>query len=124
MLRMQGKKPFMFKIAKRFKLAADTGTYFAMHEWNFETKNLRRINRAAKETQLDANEFNFDITNMDWDSYMEKYMMGIRTFVLKDDPSSLPQARKKLQQIIWTKRILQLFLFLAFHFALFYGFWK
>lgn len=124
MLRMQGKKPFMFKIAKRFKLAADTGTYFAMHEWNFETRNLRRINQAAKETQLDANEFNVDITNMDWDAYMEKYMMGIRTFVLKDDPSSLPQARKKLQQIIWTKRIFQLFLFLTFHFVFFYGFWK
>lgn len=123
MLRLQGSKPFMYKIAKRFKLAADTGTYFAMHEWNFEAKNLRRIIRAARETQLDAQEFHCDMSNMDWDEYMEKYMMGIRTFVLKDDISSMPQARKKLQRIFWTKRILQS-LFYIFIFVLFYGFWK
>lgn len=124
MLRMQGKKPFMYKIAKRFKLAADTGTYFAMHEWNFETKNLRRLMQAARETQLDAHEFNCDMSDMDWDAYMEKYMLGIRTFVLNDDISSLPGARKKLKQIVWTKRILQLVLLFAVHFVLFYGFCK
>lgn len=124
MLRMQGKKPFMLKIAKRFKLAVDTGTFFAMHNWNFETKNIRRITQAARETQLDAHEFNFDISNLDWDAYMEKYMMGIRTFVLKDDISSLPSARKKLKQIIWTKRFLKLILLLIVHYVLFYGFWK
>jgi alcohol-forming fatty acyl-CoA reductase len=124
MLRMQGKKAFMFKIAKRFKLAADVGTYFAMHEWNFETKNIRRLMRAARETQLDAHEFNCDLSGMDWDAYMEKYMMGIRTFVLKDDVSSLPQARKRLQRIVWTKRIIQFILFVAFHYVMFFGFWN
>lgn len=124
-LKLQGKKPFMYKLAKRFQLAADTGTYFAMHEWNFETGNIRRLIRAARETQLDANEFNCDLSPMDWDEYMEKYMMGIRTFILKDDISSLPSARRKLKKIIWTKRIIQLLLLFSFHFVLFYiFFWK
>lgn len=124
MLRMQGKKPFMYKIAKRFKLAADTGTYFSVHQWNFETKNIRRLIRAARETQLDAHEFNCDLSNMNWDSYMEKYMMGIRTFVLKDDISSLPQARKKLQRIVLTKQIIQFILLLVLLLVLFSFFWK
>lgn len=123
-LKMQGKKPFLYKFAKRFKLAADTGTYFAMHEWNFEAKNLRRLTRAARETQLDAHEFNCDMSDIDWDAYMEKYMMGIRTYVLKDDISSLPSARKKLKRIIWTRRILQIVLLFAFHYVLFCGFWN
>lgn len=124
MLKLQGKKAFTFKLAKRLKLAIDTGTYFALHEWNFESKNLRRLTRAAEETQLDAQEFNSNMQNMDWDAYMEKYMMGIRTFVLKDDISSLPKARKKLQQIIWTKRIFLLVLLALLHFAVFFGFWN
>jgi alcohol-forming fatty acyl-CoA reductase len=124
LLRVQGKKPFMYKLAKRFQLAADTGTYFATHEWNFETGNIRRLIRAARETQLDAHEFNCDLSPMNWDEYMEKYMMGIRTFILKDDISSLPSARRKLKKIIWTKRIVQLLLLFAVHFVLFYGFWK
>lgn len=124
MLKMQGKKAFMFKLARRFKLAIDTGTYFAMHEWNFETNNLQRIIKAAQETQQDVSEFNCDLTNIDWDEYMEKYMMGIRTFVLKDDANSLPKARKKLQKIIWTKRIFQFVLLVLFHYAIFIGFWQ
>lgn len=117
MLRLEGKKPFLFKFAKRFKLAADTGTYFAMHEWNFETKNIRKIIQAARETQIDADEFNCDMSALDWDVYMEKYMMGIRTYILKDDISSMPKARKKLQQIIWMKRIFQLVFMILFYFA-------
>lgn len=49
--------------------------------------------------------------------------MGIRKYVLKDDTSSLPKARKKLQQIIWTKRIFLLVLLALLHFAVFFGFW-
>jgi alcohol-forming fatty acyl-CoA reductase len=124
LLRIQGKKPFMLKLAKRFQLAADTGTYFAMHEWNFETANVRRIIRAARETQLDAHEFNCDLTSLNWDEYMEKYMMGIRTFILKDDISSLPGARKKLRNIIWGKRIVKLLLFAAVHYVIFSRFWR
>lgn len=124
LLRVQGKKPFMLKLAKRFQLAADTGTFFASHEWNFESGNIRRISRAARETQHDAHEFNCDLTSLDWDEYMEKYMMGIRTFILKDDISSLPSARRKLRNIIWTKRVIKLVLFVVFHYILFVKLWR
>lgn len=124
MLRVQGKRPIMTKIAKRFRMAADVGSYFVIHEWNFENKNVQRIIRAARQTQIDAQEFDCDLTNLDWDAYIESYMMGIRTFVLKDSIKSLPAARKKLQKIVWTKRIVQVFLILVFYFILFYSFWK
>lgn len=124
MLRVQGKRPIMLKLAKRFKMAADVGKYFVLHEWEFQNKNVQRIIRAARETQLDAQEFNCDLTHMDWDSYIEKYMMGIRTFVLKDSIESLAKARKKLQRIIWTKRVAQVVLVFVFHFIVFSGFWK
>lgn len=98
LMRAQGAKPIMMKIARRFKLAAETGTFFAMHEWNFETRNLRQIIMAAKQTQLDADEFNCDMSNMDWDKYVETYMLGIRNYVLKDDMSSMKSARLKVKR--------------------------
>lgn len=124
MLFVQRKKPFMFKLAKRFKLASDTGSYFVLNEWNFETKNYRRLMRAARETQLDAHEFNFDLSNLNWDWYIENYMMGIRTQILKDDGSSLPKARKKLQRIVWSGRAFKIFLLIAAYFVFIYGLWK
>ena len=124
MLRLQRKKAFMFRLAKKFRVAIEAGTYFAMNEWDFEARNLQRLGQAARETQLDAQEFSFEMANMDWDSYMEKYWLGIRTFVLLEDLSSLPKARKKLQQIVWTKRIFQMILCALFYYAIFHGFGK
>lgn len=124
MLRMQGKKPIMLKISKRFKMAADTGEYFSMHEWIFGVDNLKRMIRAAEETQLDADEFNCDIKSIDWDAYMEKYMLGIRQFLLKDEMSSLPMARRKLKNIIWLKRFFQFLLSTATFYLIFNGLWN
>jgi alcohol-forming fatty acyl-CoA reductase len=123
-LMIQGKKPFMLKVAKRFKATSDNGCYFTINDWNFEAGNVQRIIRAARETQLDAHEFNCDVSSLDWDEYLEKYMIGVRTFILKDDLSSLPSSRKKLKKIIWTKRITQLLLLIAAYYIIFCVFWR
>lgn len=121
---MQRKKPMMVKLTKRFKLARDTGSYFVLNEWNFVTRNFRRLMKTARETQLDAHEFNCDMSNINWDSYFEKYVLGIRTRILKDDIDSIPKAREKLQRIIWIRRTFHCFLLIAFCIALFNGLWQ
>lgn len=104
-LRVQGKKAFMFKLARRFQKAIEAGTYFALHDWNFDARNLERVTRAAKETQLDAFEFNCDSKDIDWEAYMEKFVLGIRTFVMKDDLTSLPASRRKLKYLIIVRKL-------------------
>lgn len=108
-LRIQGSKPIMMKIARRFQRAANTGEFFAMHEWIFENDNQRILSQNVKQ-MADGNEFNCDISHMDWDSYVENYMLGIRKYVLKDGLESLMKARKKLKTLYILKRILQVFL--------------
>jgi fatty acyl-CoA reductase len=122
-LRVQGKKPIMYKIAKRVKMAQDTGEYFVINYWNFDAKNYKRMIRAAAETQNDFDEFNCDISRLDWEKYIELYMMGIRTFILKDDASSLPSARKKLRKIYIAKRCLEVFYLVAIA-LFFYWIWN
>lgn len=123
-LLLQRKKPFMFKLAKRVKVTADIGCYFALRDWNFEAGNVQRIIRAARETQLDAHEFNCDVASLDWDEYLEKYSIGIRTFILKDDLESLPSCRSKLKKIIWTRRIARLLLFAVAYYFISCIFWR
>lgn len=115
-LRIQGKKPFMMKIARRFQKAGETGAFFASHEWIFENGNLRKLIGNVK-MMKDGNEFNCDMSNLDWDAYVGNYILGIRKYVLKDGLESLENARQKLKNLYWMKRILQLFLlFLVYHF--------
>lgn len=107
LLRSKGLKPMLFAIAKRYKTAADTGEYFARHEWNFETTNVHELMaevRAAK----DGAEFRVDVRSLVWDEYIREYMLGIRKYVLKDDESTLPAARASVRRFLMVKWGMQL----------------
>lgn len=84
----------MMKLARRFKMAAATGEYFANHEWQFGISEISALHSEVEAT-VDGSSFpHWPV--FDWDSYMGTYMMGIRRFILKDSAESLPQARRKL----------------------------
>uniref|UniRef100_A0A182P7M6 Fatty acyl-CoA reductase n=1 Tax=Anopheles epiroticus TaxID=199890 RepID=A0A182P7M6_9DIPT len=107
LVRARGGQPIMARLARRFQRAADTGEFFAMHEWTFRNGNLRRLGNLVRRDRA-AEAFRCDVTGLDWEAYIEAYMLGIRRFVLKDGEESLEQARGKLRRLLWLKRALQL----------------
>ncbi len=42
--------------------------------------------------------FNFDVRQLHWAEYMESYCMGTKKYVLNEDVSGLPAARKHLNK--------------------------
>lgn len=98
-LRYKGMKPIMFKIAKRYKMAADTGEFFARHEYNFEVKNVNELLHEISNAK-DGNEFMCDIKQLDWEEYLKNYVCGIRKHILKDDESSMERARRTLKRFV------------------------
>ncbi|EFX68378.1 hypothetical protein DAPPUDRAFT_114575 [Daphnia pulex] len=54
-------------------------------------------------TTEDQEMFYFDVRKINWQSYLENYILGIRQFTLKDDPTTLPTARTNLKR--WLKWI-------------------
>lgn len=113
-MRLQGSKPIMMKIAKRFQRAADTGEFFAMHEWIFENGNLKQLINSVKQMR-DGYEFPCDMSTLDWESYVQNYMLGIRKYVLKDDDSTIKSAKQKLKILYWTKIIFQISIVLSIY---------
>ncbi|CAK1546361.1 unnamed protein product [Leptosia nina] len=101
-LRAQGRKPIMMKIARRFKMAAATGEYFANHEWQFGVMKLLALHADAAGA-ADSAEFPAWPTKFSWEAYVGAYMLGIRRFILKDTLDSLPQARTKLNRSASTR---------------------
>lgn len=87
------------KITKRFERAAKTGEFFAVNEWKFHGENMLQLARDIK-TANDANNFNVDISTLDWDTFVNKYMLGIRKYILKDSPDSLSNARTRLSKYV------------------------
>ncbi|XP_045467337.1 fatty acyl-CoA reductase 1-like [Harmonia axyridis] len=104
-------KPIMLRISNKFYHALEAGKFFSTNEWDFDTNTFESLANAVKHTE-DGKEFNIDIhqntSDFDWDQYVKNFMIGVRQYVLKDDLSSLPSAKAKLNRLYWFQKVFQL----------------
>ncbi|XP_050452817.1 putative fatty acyl-CoA reductase CG5065 isoform X1 [Cataglyphis hispanica] len=107
-LRVRGYKPIMMKITKRFERAAKTGEFFAVNEWKFCADNMTKLVKFVRASGH-CNDFNVDIRNLDWDAYLHQYMLGIRKYILKDNPDTLNNARSRLWRLYWMHKLTKIF---------------
>ncbi|XP_071566691.1 putative fatty acyl-CoA reductase CG5065 [Temnothorax nylanderi] len=105
-LRVQGCKPIMVKVAKRFDRAAKTGEFFAMNEWKFYSSNMTKLVKFVRASE-DCDNFEVDIRNVDWDMYLHRYMLGIRKYILKDNLDTLNNARNRLSRLYWIHKFIK-----------------
>ncbi|XP_077561266.1 putative fatty acyl-CoA reductase CG5065 isoform X2 [Haemaphysalis longicornis] len=108
--RLGGYKPMLQDIYKRIHRAMGILEFFVTHEWTFGIDNLRLL--MGRLEGPDRETFDFDIRAIDWVPYMEQYILGVRRYVLKEDPSTIPAARRNLSRIYYVTMLGQL-LFLA-----------
>ncbi|XP_062402809.1 fatty acyl-CoA reductase 1 isoform X1 [Sardina pilchardus] len=96
-LRMMGKEPRMMKTIKRLHKAMMVLEYFTSHSWVWNTDNVTMLmNQMSPE---DKRLFNFDVRQLHWAEYMENYCMGTKKYVLNEELSGLPAARKHLSKL-------------------------
>jgi fatty acyl-CoA reductase len=70
--------------------------YFTTNEWTFVNKN--QLSLSGSFSSDDVDRFYTDARRIHWPTYIETYILGVRKFLLKEDPSTLPLARAKLQR--------------------------
>ncbi|XP_060534283.1 putative fatty acyl-CoA reductase CG5065 [Cylas formicarius] len=103
---LTGGKPRMVKIQDKLTKAATCLEYFTTHEWRFDDENVRKLSLTLSE--VDRKEFCFDVEKINWETYIEAYVLGIRRFIFKEDSSTIPKARKHMSLLYWTYRLVQL----------------
>ncbi|KAJ8916621.1 hypothetical protein NQ315_000266 [Exocentrus adspersus] len=102
---LTGGKPIMLRIQDKLTKAATCLEYFTLNEWRFDDENVRTL--ATTLNQTDRKEFCFDVAKIDWESYIENYVLGIRRFIFKEEASSLPKARRHVARLYWSYRLMQ-----------------
>ena len=70
--------------------------YFGVNGWMHHDENMRSL--LAKLTPVDCDIFSFDIKLLNWNAYLETCVKGARQYILKDDLSTLPQARERYKR--------------------------
>jgi len=88
-----GKKPQLVKVYKKIGKFTNVISYFSTRCWKFENKNVQTLWEDLNET--DKAVFPFSISKLDWNYFFEMATLGMRMYLIKDDISTLPQARKK-----------------------------
>lgn len=88
----------MYKLYKKIDKLTTAPAYFAVRQWDFHDDNVQ--DAYAQLSAEDKETFKFDISAVTWESYMMNYYMGMRQFILKDEISTIPQAKIRYARYI------------------------
>ncbi|XP_076617984.1 putative fatty acyl-CoA reductase CG5065 [Colletes latitarsis] len=104
--RLVGNKPLMMKAAKRFDRTISAAQYFGMNEWKFHRNNMDDLTKKVK-TLKDSSNFITDTDNLDWNTYIHTYVLGVRKYILNENVESSSTFRKRLLILYWIHRLTQ-----------------
>ncbi|KAF9800011.1 hypothetical protein SFRURICE_016697 [Spodoptera frugiperda] len=97
---LMGKKTFMIKIQKRINYGLEVLQYYTTKEWHFTN----------------------DYFEMDWSQYIRNYIKGAREYCCKEDPSTLPAARRLQKQLYYLDKAVQIMVGLLVSYFIYYYF--
>jgi fatty acyl-CoA reductase len=69
--------------------------FYTMRQWHFVSRNPDLL--LEKMSTEDRSAYNFDVRKINWESYMESYVLGVRKYLLKEDSSTLDLRRSNLK---------------------------
>lgn len=116
--RLTGRRVRWVRLYDRAHRAIGCLDFFTTHQWRFISENPIRL--LSYLSEKDRQTFYFDVRKIDWTAYIETYVLGARRFILKDDLSTLPEARRNLNRLYMVKMVLRLVLLALFVLVLSY----
>lgn len=101
--RLFGQRPGLFKMHRKIHAVLSAFEEFTTKEWKFTTENQWPLWEAMSVD--DKRDFYFDVRQIDWTSFAEQYCLGIKLYMLKEDLSTLPKARKHLKRMKYVRNL-------------------
>jgi alcohol-forming fatty acyl-CoA reductase len=89
----------MLSIYKKIHKFCDVMAYFANRKWYFTNNNVQALWK--KLDPRDQELFFFDVDRINWRKFVNESFMGIRTYLLKEDPKNIPAALKRFKRYVW-----------------------
>lgn len=86
----------MVQVYKKIHRFCDVIYYFTQGGWHFSNNNVKNL--WNKLTPKDKELFFFNMDDIEWSHAIKMSMHGIRTYVMKEDPSTIPAALKRTQR--------------------------
>ncbi|KAM7299711.1 putative acyl-CoA reductase [Ixodes scapularis] len=91
-----GRKERMVEVVEKYKKFFEVATFLSIRSWKFSTDNFLQLHENC--TQQDKEIFYIDIRPLNWESYWEDYVKGIRRHVLKQEPPMVADRQKQTER--------------------------
>lgn len=91
-----GRKERRVEVLERYKKFFEVGTFIVIRSWKFSIDNLLQLHENC--TPQDKEIFYIDIRPLNWESYWEDYVKGIRRHVLKQEPPTIADRQKQTER--------------------------
>ncbi|XP_037946957.1 fatty acyl-CoA reductase wat [Teleopsis dalmanni] len=92
-----GKKPQMLKIYRKIHKFCSVMEYFSANDFKFDNHNIRKL--SEKLDEKDRLLFDFDMRKLNWIELFRVSLVGLRHYVVKDDPASIPESVKRYERL-------------------------
>ncbi|KAL1432937.1 hypothetical protein MTO96_001925 [Rhipicephalus appendiculatus] len=110
--RCTGRRPRMVRFLEQSKSAMEAVRFFTTQTWEFSSNNMLLLH--SRLSPFDRQTFDIDIRKINWESYWENYLLGVRRYLFKQDPSTIPESRKRLKRQHAVHVALKMLLLLGF----------
>ncbi|XP_072948530.1 fatty acyl-CoA reductase wat-like [Epargyreus clarus] len=108
---LTGRRRAMLKFYKKVSKLATILFYFSTQDWKFSDDGVRSMWRSL--SSQDRVVFPFSISDMSWDYMTETFLLGLRVYLVKDDLSTLPEARRRWRRLFYLHQTLKLITLIA-----------
>ncbi|XP_018343278.1 PREDICTED: fatty acyl-CoA reductase 2-like [Trachymyrmex septentrionalis] len=92
-----GRKPMLLKAYKKINQFTSTIAYFSTQQWQFNNDAVVKL--WSRVTPADRQIFNFNMSNLNWELYLENMMPGLRLYLAKDPMDTLDEGREKFRRL-------------------------
>ncbi|XP_078050394.1 putative fatty acyl-CoA reductase CG5065 [Augochlora pura] len=103
---LSGNKPFLVRVQQKVNAGIKIVTYYTTKQWIFRNDRMKELHQQLSPS--DKEEFFMDIASVSWNEFLLTYLLGIRKFTLKDDPSTLPRARQVMNYMYYADRFVKI----------------
>nr|CAB3244729.1 fatty acyl-CoA reductase 1 [Phallusia mammillata] len=96
-LTMVGRKPMVMRLNQRIATNVKVLQFFISNQWNWDvTKTMHLMSQL---NSSDQQSFNFDAQTINWQTYINRYVIGVKKYLLKEDLDSYPAQRRRLKRL-------------------------
>nr|XP_027204911.1 fatty acyl-CoA reductase 1-like [Dermatophagoides pteronyssinus] len=120
LFKFMGFTPILDQVYQKVHRVTDALEFFTTNEWTYTGNNMLRLLEAAEDVYRNqrkndenlygkkqqkqstmmmnnvSERFPIDMRKLNWPDYFHDYILGVRRFLLKEDPATIPRAQNQL----------------------------